>query len=63
VAICEAAQTLGADLIVISTHGYTGFKKALLGSTTERVAQHAPCPVLVMRASHAPAAPEKSAEP
>jgi nucleotide-binding universal stress UspA family protein len=47
--IASAAKTLKADLIVISTHGRTGFKHALLGSTTERVVQHAPCPVLVVR--------------
>jgi len=48
--IASAARTLKADLIVISTHGYTGLKHVLLGSTTERVVRHAPCPVLVVRA-------------
>ena len=38
-----------ADLIIISTHGYTGLKHVLLGSTAERVVRHAPCPVLVVR--------------
>jgi universal stress protein A len=47
--IAEAARTLKVDLILISTHGYTGLKHALLGSTTERVVRHAPCPVLVVR--------------
>ena len=47
--IVSAARTLKADLIVIATHGRTGLKHVLLGSTTERVVQHAPCPVLVMR--------------
>ena len=47
--ITEAARTRKADLIIISTHGYTGLKHALLGSTTERVVRHAPCPVLVVR--------------
>jgi nucleotide-binding universal stress UspA family protein len=47
--ITEAARTLKVDLIIISTHGYTGLKHALLGSTTERVVRHAPCPVLVVR--------------
>jgi nucleotide-binding universal stress UspA family protein len=59
-AICEVADAIGADLIIISTHGYTGFKKALLGSTTERVVQQAPCPVLVVRQSHHPAGRQKS---
>ena len=47
--ITDAARTLKTDLIIISTHGYSGLKHALLGSTTERVVQHAPCPVLVVR--------------
>jgi universal stress protein A len=47
--ITDAARTLKADLIIISTHGYTGLKHALLGSTAERVVRHAPCPVLVVR--------------
>jgi nucleotide-binding universal stress UspA family protein len=47
--IAEAARTRKVDLIIISTHGYTGLKHALLGSTTERVVRHAPCPVLVLR--------------
>ena len=47
--ITEAARTLKVDLIVISTHGYTGVNRALLGSVTERVIREAPCPVLVVR--------------
>ena len=47
--ICRLANELPADLIVTSTHGYRGVKHALLGSTTERLVQHAPCPVLVAR--------------
>ena len=47
--IAEAARVLKVDLIIIATHGYTGLKHALLGSTAERVVQHAPCPVLVVR--------------
>jgi nucleotide-binding universal stress UspA family protein len=47
--ITKAAASLKTDLIVIATHGYTGLKHALLGSTTERVVRHAKCPVLVVR--------------
>jgi universal stress protein A len=47
--ITEAARTLKSDLIVISTHGYSGFSRAILGSVTERVVRRAPCPVLVVR--------------
>lgn len=48
--ICAAAQELKSDLIVIATHGYTGYERAFLGSTAERVVQHSSCPVLVVRA-------------
>lgn len=47
--IAKAAKSWEADLIVIATHGYTGFKHVLLGSTAERVVRYAPCPVLVVR--------------
>ena len=47
--IATAARELGADLIVISTHGRTGLAHALMGSTAERVVRHAPCPVLTLR--------------
>jgi universal stress protein A len=46
--IVKAARELNADLLVISTHGYTGLKHTLLGSTAERVVRHARCPVLVL---------------
>lgn len=47
--ITEAARELEADLIIIATNGRTGLTHVLLGSTTERVVRHAPCPVLVVR--------------
>ena len=47
--ITAAARALDVDLVVLSTHGYTGIKHILIGSTAERVVQHAPCPVLVVR--------------
>lgn len=47
--IISAARTLKADLIVITTHGYGGLKRALIGSTAERVVRHAHCPVLAVR--------------
>ena len=47
--IVKAAEELEADLIIMSTHGYTGFKHAFLGSTTENVVRYAPCPVLTLR--------------
>jgi len=47
--ITRTAEELGADLIIIATHGRTGLKRALLGSTAENVVRHATCPVLVVR--------------
>jgi len=45
-AILEAVEEDGADLLVIGTRGLTGVSHLLLGSTAERVVQHATCPVL-----------------
>ena len=47
--ITEAARTLKVDLIILTTHGHSGLKHILMGSTAERVVRHAPCPVLVVR--------------
>jgi nucleotide-binding universal stress UspA family protein len=47
--IVETAKDLDVDLIVIATHGYTGWKHFCIGSTAERVVRAAPCPVLVVR--------------
>ena len=47
--IAAAAADLDVDLIILATHGYTGLKHVLLGSTAERVVRHAPCPVLTVR--------------
>jgi nucleotide-binding universal stress UspA family protein len=48
--VARIAEDEGVDLIVISTHGHTGFQRFLLGSVTERVIRYAPCPVLSVRA-------------
>lgn len=47
--IVQMADKLKTDLIALSTHGHTGLKHALLGSTAERVVRHAPCAVLTVR--------------
>ncbi len=47
----EEAQEVGADLIVIGSHGRTGLKHMLLGSIAERVVQKAPCAVLTIKKS------------
>ena len=48
-AINEAAKELGADLIVMATHGRSGIARVLLGSVTESVVRTAPCPVLTVK--------------
>ena len=47
--LSELAQEEDVDLIVIATHGYTGLKHMLLGSTAEKMVRNAPCPVLTVR--------------
>lgn len=47
--VCRLAQKLNVDLIVTTTRGHTGLKHVLLGSTAERLVQHAQCPVLIVR--------------
>jgi len=48
--ITKAAREIRADVIIINTHGYTGLKHILMGSTAEMVVRYAPCPVFVVRA-------------
>jgi nucleotide-binding universal stress UspA family protein len=48
-AIVAAAQRLHCDLIVMASHGRRGVAGLLLGSETQMVLVHAPCPVLVVR--------------
>lgn len=45
--ILRVARDRGCDLIVISTHGLTGFRKLFFGSTTERVLRETTLPVLI----------------
>jgi len=47
-AICDTAQVIGADLIVIGSHGYGGLDR-VLGTTAARVVNHADRSVLVVR--------------
>jgi nucleotide-binding universal stress UspA family protein len=46
--IVAAAQDHDVDLIISSTHGRTGFKHILIGSTAEHVVRYSRCPVLVV---------------
>ena len=48
-AILSAAQAREVDLIAIATHGYTGVKRAILGSVTDKVLRGAKWPLLLER--------------
>ena len=48
--ILATAQELGADLIVMATHGRSGLPHLLLGSVAEAIVRNATCPVLTIRA-------------
>ena len=47
--ICEVARTGGFDVIVVGSHGAGFLKRAFLGSVSQDVLRHAPCPVLIVR--------------
>jgi nucleotide-binding universal stress UspA family protein len=48
--LTEAAAD--ADLLVVGSRGLGGFKELLLGSVGHQCAQHAPCPVVIVRGDH-----------
>ncbi|KAI9107072.1 hypothetical protein K1719_022600 [Acacia pycnantha] len=47
--ICEAAEKLAADVLVMGSHGYGVIKRAFLGSVSNHCAQKAKCPVLIVK--------------
>ncbi|MCL7031367.1 hypothetical protein MKW94_030006 [Papaver nudicaule] len=47
--ICEAVEKIGADLLVMGTHGYGMLKRAFLGSVSTHCAQNVKCPVLIVK--------------
>ena len=47
--VLEAADDVGADLIVVGTHGRTGFAHLVLGSVAERIVRRSQVPVLTVR--------------
>ncbi|HCL58237.1 MAG TPA: universal stress protein, partial [Acinetobacter sp.] len=47
--IVKAAESLNTDLIVIGSHGRTGFKKLFLGSVAQSILGQANVPVMVIR--------------
>lgn len=51
--LMEIAEEWQADMIVVGSHGRTGMAKLLLGSVSQALVTHAPCPVLVIKHKHA----------
>ncbi|EOA25108.1 hypothetical protein CARUB_v10018416mg, partial [Capsella rubella] len=47
--ICNAVQKLKADMLVMGTHDYGFFKRALLGSVSEYCAKRVRCPVIIVK--------------
>jgi nucleotide-binding universal stress UspA family protein len=46
--IADVAREMGADLIVVGSHGYSAVASLLLGSVTQKLLHVAPCPVLAI---------------
>lgn len=46
--ITDRARKIGAEIIVVGTHGRTGLAHIVMGSVAERVVRHAACPVLTV---------------
>lgn len=47
-ALLQVIREKEIDLVVMATHGRTGFRRLALGSVTEAVVRHSPCPVLTV---------------
>jgi len=47
--IIDTAKEIGADLIVVGSHGRHGAKRFFLGSVSAKIVEHAPCHVLVIK--------------
>lgn len=51
-AICELAASLPASVVVIGNSGRGGLRRAVMGSTSDHIVRHCPCPVLVQAVGH-----------
>ena len=58
VVILDKAESWGADLIVVGSHGYRAWERFLLGSVSQSVVAHAKCSVEVVRCASGPVAKE-----
>ena len=47
--ICDATDKMGADLLVMGSHGYGLIQRAFLGSVSNYCAQNCKCPVLIVK--------------
>jgi nucleotide-binding universal stress UspA family protein len=47
--LCELAERLNVDLLVVGARGLSAGSRWLLGSVSDRIVHHAPCPVMVVR--------------
>ena len=56
--VIEIVEKVNADLIVVGTHGRTGFAHLVLGSVAERIVRRSPVPVLSVRRTEKSAAGE-----
>jgi nucleotide-binding universal stress UspA family protein len=48
-AIVRCTEGEGADLVVLGQHGHSRIARFFLGSTTDRVSEHAPCTVMIVK--------------
>jgi nucleotide-binding universal stress UspA family protein len=60
--IVAAAQAEAVDLVVVGTHGRGAIGRLLIGSVSEHIVRHAPCPVTVVRAIRPAGVPAVRAE-
>lgn len=49
--IVWVAEHEGSDVVALGSHGRGVFKRMVMGSVSEHVVRHAPCPVLIVRAA------------
>ena len=47
--ILNTAKEISADLLVLTTHKFAGWKNLLFGSDAEKILEHAQCPILILR--------------
>ncbi|HET9940546.1 MAG TPA: universal stress protein [Candidatus Eisenbacteria bacterium] len=50
--LVEEARKIGADLVVVGSHGRSGLSRLVLGSVASYVSSHAPCSVLIVKRPH-----------